>query len=294
MSKIAHIKHRIRSVKNTRQITRAMQLVAASKMKRAQDRALAGREYAMLLARMMQVAITHSRDINHPFMEARPVRTRGILAITSDKGLCGAMNANLLRLLSEIKDDCKYVSVGRQGKQFLSRSKKDLIADFSVSDKVDYREVRPIVEYLVNAFMEGEIDTVEIVFPRFINTMVQEPLLLKILPVVDLDECLEKLRLKNEDDTLVHTEDEREMNYEPDVATILDELPSLYLRQQIYQYMISAKASEHSARMVAMKSATDNATSLVESLTLKFNKARQAAITQEIIEIAAATASSSR
>lgn len=293
MSKIAHIKRRIKSVKNTRQITRAMQLVAASKMKRAQDRALAGRDYAMLLARMMQVAISRSSDINHPFMEARPVKTRGVLAITSDKGLCGAMNANLLRLLTEIKDDCKYVSVGRKGKQFLSRSKRDLIADFSISDKVDYREVRPIVEYMVKAFLDGEIDTVEIAFPRFINTMIQKPLLLKILPIADLHECLEQLRLKNEEDTLEHTVDTREMKYEPDVATILDELPALYVKQQIYQYMISAKASEHSARMVAMKSATDNATSLVESLTLKFNKARQAAITQEIIEIAAATASSS-
>lgn len=226
-------------------------------------------------------------------MEARPVKTRGILAITSDKGLCGAMNANLFRVLSEVKDECKFVTVGRRGKQFLSRSKRDLVADFSISDKADYREVRPIVEYMVKAFLDEEIDTVEIAFPRFINTMIQEPLLLKILPITNLEECLDKLKLKDEGDSLDHTVDTREIKYEPDIETILEELPTLYVKQQIYQFIISAKASEHSARMVAMKSATDNATSLMESLTLTFNKARQAAITQEIIEIAAATRSNS-
>ena len=194
MSKLAHIKHRIKSVKNTRQITRAMQLVAASKMKRAQDRALAGREYAMLLARMMQVAISHSEDIQHPMMEARTVKKRGILTITSDKGLCGALNANLFRLISEIKDDCHFVNVGRKGKQFLSRSGRNLVADFPVSDKAQYAEIRPIVEYMMNAFLDGEIDTVEIAFPRFVNTMIQEPKLIKILPIIDLKDCLEQLK----------------------------------------------------------------------------------------------------
>lgn len=293
MSKIAHIKRRIRSVKNTRQITRAMQLVAASKMKRAQDRALAGREYAMLLARMMQVAISHSDDIQHPMMEARTVKKRGILTITPDKGLCGALNANLFRLISEIKGDADFVNVGRKGKQYISRTGRNLVADFPVSDKAQYAEVRPIVEYMTNAFLEGEIDTVEIAFSRFINTMVQEPKILKILPLVDLEDCLEQLKLNDEEDTLESTADDREIKYEPDVQSILEELPLLFVKQQIHQFILSAKASEHSARMVAMKSATDNASSLVDDLTLKFNKARQAAITQEILEIAAATASNS-
>jgi len=293
MSKIAHIKRRIKSVKNTRQITRAMQLVAASKMKRAQDRALAGREYAMLLARMMQVAISHSDDIQHPMMEARTVKKRGILTITPDKGLCGALNANLFRLISEIKGDADFVNVGRKGKQYISRTGRNLVADFPVSDKAQYAEVRPIVEYMTNAFLEGEIDTVEIAFSRFINTMVQEPKILKILPLVDLEDCLEQLKLNDEEDTLESTADDREIKYEPDVQSILEELPYLFVKQQIHQFILSAKASEHSARMVAMKSATDNASSLVDDLTLKFNKARQAAITQEILEIAAATASNS-
>lgn len=293
MSKIAHIKRRIKSVKNTRQITKAMQLVAASKMKRAQDRALAGRDYALLLARMMHVAISRSEGVRHPMMEHRDVKTRGILTITSDKGLCGAMNGNILRLLSETKDNCKFVNVGRKGKQYLSRTGRNLVADFPVSDKAQYAEVRPIVEFMVKAFLDGEIDTVEIVFPRFINTMVQVPMMIKILPIVDLQECLDQLRLKDEKDTLETTHDEREIKYEPNVESILEELPILFVKQQIHQFILSAKASEHSARMVAMKSATDNASSLVDSLTLKFNKARQAAITQEILEIAAATASNS-
>ncbi|MEQ9825706.1 MAG: ATP synthase F1 subunit gamma [Puniceicoccaceae bacterium] len=293
MSKIAHIKRRIKSVKNTRQITKAMQLVAASKMKRAQDRALAGRDYALLLARMMHVAISHSDEVRHPMMERREVKTRGILTITTDKGLCGALNANLYRLLSQIQGDCKFVNVGRKGKQYLSRTGRNLVADFQVSDKAQYAEVRPIVEFMVKAFLDGEIDTVEIAFPRFINTMVQEPRLIKILPIVDLQDCLDQLRLKDEEDTLEMTHDDREIKYEPDVASILEELPILFVKQQIHQFILSAKASEHSARMVAMKSATDNASTLVDSLTLKFNKARQAAITQEILEIAAATASNS-
>ena len=241
MSKIAHIKRRIKSVKNTRQITRAMQLVAASKMKRAQDRALAGREYAMLLARMMQVAISHSEEIQHPMMVARPVKKRGILTVTTDKGLCGALNANLFRLISEVKDDADFVNVGRRGKQFLSRTGRNLVADFPVSDKTQYAEVRPIVEYMINAFLEGEIDTVEIAFPRFVNTMIQEPMILKILPLVDLKECLEQLKLKDEDNTLESVADEREIKYEPDVESVLKELPELFVKQQIHQVYLKRK-----------------------------------------------------
>jgi F-type H+-transporting ATPase subunit gamma len=294
MSKIAHIKRRIKSVKNTRQITRAMQLVAASKMKRAQDRTLASRDYSQLLARMLHVAIAHSSEIHHPLMVERPVKKRGILVVSTDKGLCGALNANLFRTLAEIEGDAAFVSVGRKAKQYLSRTGRNLIADFSVSDKVGYGEVRPVIEFLLDAYQKEEIDTVEIVFPRFINTMLQQPMNVKILPLVNLDEEIEKLRLKGEEDTLDEIEDGREMKYEPNVETILNDLPELFIKQEIYQFMLSSKASEHSARMVAMKSATDNASTLVDSLTLKFNKARQAAITQEILEIAAATASSSK
>lgn len=291
MSKIAHIKRRIKSVKNTRQITRAMQLVAASKMKRAQDRALASRDYSLLLARMLHVAISHTSEINHPLMTKRSVKKRGILLISSDKGLCGAMNANLFRSVAEIEGEADFVSVGRKGKQFLSRAGKNLVADFTVSDKVGYGEVRPVIEFLIKSYMDGEIDTVEVLFPRFVNTMLQEPVTVRILPLLNLEEEIDKLKVKGEENTLDETEDDREIKYEPDVETILRDLPELFIKQEVYQFFLSAKASEHSARMVAMKSATDNASSLVDDLTLKFNKARQAAITQEILEIAAATAS---
>ncbi len=291
MSKIAHIKRRIKSVKNTRQITRAMQLVAASKMKRAQDRALAGRDYALLLARMLHAAVKRTDEITHPFMEDREVKKRGILLVSTDKGLCGALNSNLFRMLTDIEDDVDYYSIGRKGKQYLTRSGKNLVADFEVSDQVRFDEIRPILEELLNSYNEGKIDTVEIAFPRFINTMIQNPMIIKILPLVNLDEALALLKLKGEENTLDEEIDEREIKFEPDVATIIEELPKLYVKQEIYQFILSAKASEHSARMVAMKSATDNANNLVDDLTLKFNKARQAAITQEILEIAAATAS---
>jgi len=294
MSKIAHIKRRIKSVKNTRQITRAMQLVAASKMKKAQDRTLASRDYSLLLARMLHVALSHGREIQHPLMEEREVKTRGILLLTSDKGLCGALNGNVFKLLSEIEKDAAYVSVGRKGKQYLSRTGRNLIADFTVTDRVGYGEVRPVVEFLLEAYREKQIDTLEIVFPRFINTMVQQPMNIRLLPLANLEEEIGKLRVKGEEDTLELTQDEREMVFEPDMESILNDLPEMFVKQQIYQFILSAKASEHSARMVAMKSATDNASSLVDELTLKFNKARQAEITQEILEIAAATASNNQ
>jgi F-type H+-transporting ATPase subunit gamma len=295
MSKIAHIKRRIKAVKNTKQITKAMQLVAASKMKRAQDKAVAGRAYSSLLAQMIQVAITHSATpFQHPFMQAREVKRRGVLVLSTDKGLCGALNANLFRLLASTPADTRFISVGRKAKQFLSRSGRKLMADFTVSDKVGYGEIRPMVELLVESFLSGEVDSVEVAFPRFINTMYQEPMMLPLLPIVDLESCLEKLKLKGDDQALVKSDDQREMRFEPSLEHLLSELPMLFVRQQVYQFMLSTKASEHSARMVAMKSASDNATQLMQSLTLKFNKARQAAITQEILEIAAATASATR
>ncbi len=290
MANTRDIRNRIKSVKNTAQITRAMQLVAASKMKKAQNKALQGREYTNRLIRIL--ANLNSRfgeeKLHHPFLEKREVKRRGLLLVTTDRGLCGPLNSNLFRYLTTLSGDppIRWFNIGRKGRQFLTRTKRDLAADFTVSDEASYAEVRPIVEAMVKQYVEGGIDTIEILFPRFINTLNQEPYLVPLVPLANLSEFVsEQMKEQGTEEGV----DEREMIFEPDPQRVVSEILDLYIRKSIYQFILGSKASEHSARMVAMKAATDNAKSLVDDLTLEYNKARQAAITQEILEISAAT-----
>ena len=290
MPSTLNIRRRIKSIKNTRQITRAMELVATSKMAKAQGRAIAGREYAYLLADILSSISTRLSEVQHPLLQAREINTRGILMLSTDRGLCGPLNSNLFRLVADIKKSAKYVSVGRKGTQFLGRSKLPLIADFSVDDSVAFGDVLVVAEFMVQQFLDGEIDTVEVLFPRFVNTMIQQPTLVSLLPLPDLKEMVKQLRAGLRYEEEERPDDDRQMLFEPNVKDLLQTILPLYVNRQIYQFMLSAKAAEHSARMVAMKTATDNAGNLLDDLNLEFNKARQAAITQEILEIAAATA----
>ncbi len=283
MASTRDIRRRIKSVKNTRQITKAMELVAASKMKKAQQAALASQPYAQLMGRMLAALANRVEEASHPFLEVRPVKTRGILLVTTDKGLAGPLNANLFKLVSEIKSPAKYYAIGRKGAQFLARTHRDMVADFSVSDRVVFAEVKVAVEFMVKQFLEGAIDTIEVIYPNFRNTLVQEPTLRPILPLADVKQFLASLKSE-----VPRVEDPREIVFEPDPATVLEALLPFYVNRQIFKLVLSAKASEHSARMVAMKTAKDNATKLLGDLTLEYNKARQAGITQEILEIAAA------
>jgi F-type H+-transporting ATPase subunit gamma len=282
MASTRDIRRRIKSVKNTRQITKAMELVAASKMKKAQQAALGGQPYANLMAEMLAALAAQVDESTHPFLVERPVKTRGILLITSDKGLAGPLNSNLFKVAADIKTPAKFVAIGRKGAQFLARSKRDLLADFPVHDRVPFNEVRPAAEFMVQKFLAGEIDTIEVIYSRFKNTLVQEPVVFPILPLRSLRETLAQ------GGGAAAAAEQREMLFEPGVTQVLDALLPFYVNRQIHQLALSAKASEHSARMVAMKTAKDNATKLLGELTLEYNKARQAAITQEILEIAAA------
>ncbi len=293
MKGIREIRRRIKAVKNTAQITKAMQLVASSKMKRAQDAALASRPYALLLAQILESALPRMHETEHAFFTTRPVKKRGILVISTDKGLCGALNGNTFRLIADIKrDEAAYVCVGRKGAQFIARTGRELLADFVVSDKVGYNEVRPVIEFLSQAYLDGKIDTIEVLYPHFVNTLRQDPALDALVPFQSFEKELEKLNSRLGVQAGDKIADEREFLFEPSVNEILNQLPPLFLKQQIYTMILAAKASEHSARMVAMKSATDNAKQLVSDLSLEYNKARQAGITQEILEIAAASAAS--
>jgi F-type H+-transporting ATPase subunit gamma len=283
------IRRRIKSVKNTRQITKAMELVAASKMKRAQQAALAGRPYAALLAEMLAAISTRVEDFQHPLLTAREVKTRGILVVSTDKGLAGPLNSNLFRLIPEIKGPAQFVTVGRKGAQYLARTRRQILADFPIHDLVPFKEVKALADFLTAQFLEGTIDTVEVLYPHYRNTLVQEPRLVQLLPLTDLKTIVEKLRTERSAASVAKADDRR-MLFEPNVSEVLSGLLPLFVNREIHQYLLDAKASEHSARMVAMKTAKDNATKLLDDLTLEYNKARQAAITQEILELAAAQA----
>jgi len=288
MASTRDIRRRIKSVKNTRQITKAMELVAASKMKKAQQAALAGRPYAELMARMLAALADRVDEAVHPFLTTREVKTRGIILVTSDKGLAGPLNANLFKLVTEIKTPAKYAVIGRKGAQFIARTHRKLLADFTVSDRVAFAEVKIVAEYMVKQFLEGAVDTVEILWPRFRNTLVQVPTLLPLLPLTSVKDVIADLQSDAGDEATTHSASEQQMIFEPAPHTVLNALLPLYVNREIHQQVLDAKASEHSARMVARKTAKDNATKLLGDLTLEYNKARQAAITQEILEIAAA------
>ena len=289
MASTRDIRRRIKSVKNTRQITKAMELVAASKMKKAQASAVAGRPYAQLMSNMLAALAPKVDGSLHPFLQPREVKTRGILLVTTDKGLCGPLNANLFKLVTEIEGDANFVVVGKKGAQFLARSGRNVVADFGVHDKVPFNEVKVIGDYMIEQFLKGEIDTIEVIYPRFKNTLIQESVHRPILPLNNLAEFVANLS-DDDEGQVAPTVDDRLMIFEPDAQTVLEALLPFYVNRYLYQLSLSAKASEHSARMVAMKTAKDTATSLLEDLTLEYNKARQAAITQEILEIAAGQA----
>ncbi len=289
MANTREIRSRIKSVKNTRQITKAMELVAASKMKKAQQLASSGQPYAALLAEILASVSGRIDGVEHPFFEEREVKTRGILVVTTDRGLCGPLNGNLFREVLKITRTAKFVTIGRKGLQFVTRNKLDLIADFSVPDEAPYSQIKQIVEFMVEKYEAGEIDTVEVLYPRFVNTLIQEASFSKLLPIVGLDDMINGLRGKNAPKYQA-SGDDRKFAFEPNPVAILNELLPLFVNREAHQAVFSARASEHSARMVAMKSANDNANNILEALTLQFNKARQAAITQEILEIAASTA----
>ncbi len=283
MANLRDIRRRIKSVKNTAQITKAMQMVAASKMRKAQQAALAGRDYAQLLNRV----ITSLRDAidptSHPLLERRGKKSQLVILMTTDKGLCGALNTNILREAGSLDPaTTRFVSIGRKGTQFLARMRRTMVADFPLAERPTFPQCKQISKFCIEKFLSGEVDSVSILFPRFINTLTQSPILLPILPITSLEE----VGLKSDYEPLPPIEGGIE--FEPDAAAVLDAILPAYIHYIVYQTQLGTRASEHSARMVAMKNATDNAKSLIKDLTLEYNKARQAGITNEILEIATA------
>ena len=284
------IRRRIKSVKNTAQITKAMQMVAASKMRKAQQSALAGRPYAELMNRVMAEVNHHCSDFQHPLMEERPVHKTAVSVVTSDRGLCGALNGNLLRELAKY-DQSKtvFIAAGRKGAQFIGRTRRNLVGEFTYKDTPLFGEARAIAKFATELFLKREVDRVEVLFTNYISTLNQRPEAHTLLPagavtVVSSDFHGEIAKVQPAKSDL-------EFMFEPSAEKVFESILPHYLNYQIYQYLLEAKASEHSARMVAMKNATDNAKQLIKALTLQYNKLRQSNITRELLEISSAAMS---
>src|SRR2546426_164984 len=281
------LRRRIKSIKNTSQITKAMQMVAASKMRKAQQAALAGRSYATLMNEVLAEVTANAGDFSHPLLEVRSIQKRGVVVISTDKGLCGALNSNLLREAAKFdKDTTVYVTAGRKASQFVARTKRNLAAEFSYKDAPLFSEARAISKFAQDLFAKGGVDKVDILYTNFISTLNQKPKVLEFLPVGEIKGLEAGVEGAGGETKLLRGG--TEFLFEPGADQVLGALLPHYLSFQVYQILLEAKASEHSARMVAMKNATDNAQQLIKDLTLEYNKLRQANITRELLEITTA------
>jgi F-type H+-transporting ATPase subunit gamma len=281
------IRRRIRSVRNTAQITKAMQMVAAAKMRRAQQAALAGRPYAELMNEVLAQASARMAVFEHPLMETRPVNKRAVILVSTDRGLCGGLNSNLFREAAKADKNATFVTAGRKAAQFIARTKRQLAAEFSYKDTPQFAEARAISKFAQDLFLKGEADAVDILFTNYVSTLVQQPKVVPFLPVGKIQAATAGINAPAQELPATHTPVDT-FEFEPDEKTVLGELLPHSLNFQMHQILLEAKASEHSARMVAMKNATDNAQQLIKDLTLEYNKLRQSNITKELLEIATA------
>jgi F-type H+-transporting ATPase subunit gamma len=281
MESARDLRRRIRSIKGTAQITQAMQMVAASKMRKAQQAAIATRPFAQWIYRIQRHAVAHAVDFTHPLGQVREVRKRAVILIAGDKGLCGALNTNVFRVAATFDTKSTiFITAGRKAAQFVARSGRRLAAEFAYGDSPTFPEARAIASCARDLFLTGAVDEVRIVATRFINTLTQEAVSLEYLPVGEITARVPVV------DTNEAREDSSEVTFEPNAEALLGYLLGHYLNIYVYYVLLNAKASEQSARMVSMKNATDSADSLIDSLTLEYNKLRQGSITTELLEIA--------
>jgi len=286
MANTQDIRRRIKSIRNTSQITKALQMVAASKMRKAQMAALAGRPYSNLMNRVL-VSLQQRTDSKlHPLLQNREVKKELVVVLSTDKGLAGALNTNLFREAIKFEPDkALYVTSGAKARQFIVRTRRELLADFPLKDAPAFTETKEISKFAVEKFLSHEVDKVSVLFTHFINTINQRPVVRTLLPISPFDlpqNSVEADSAGGSRDPLIG------YTFEPAPEAVLDVMLPYYLHYQIYQMVLDARASEHSSRMVAMKNATDNAKQFIKDLTLEYNKMRQASITTELLEIATA------
>src|SRR3954469_10380834 len=286
MANTQDIRRRIKSIRNTSQITKALQMVAASKMRKAQMAAMAGRPYSTLMNRVL-VSLQQRTDSKlHPLLQVREVKKELVVVISTDKGLAGALNTNLFREVVKFDlDKTSYVVSGAKARQFIARTRRDMLADFQLKDAPAFVETKDIARFCIEKFLNGEVDKVSVLYTHFINTINQKPVVRTLLPISRFDLEPASVAGASSDgsgDPMLGYE------FEPTPEAVLDIMLPYYLHYEIYQMVLDARASEHSSRMVAMKNATDNAKQFIKDLTLEYNKMRQASITTELLEISTA------
>lgn len=275
MPSMRDIKRRIKSVKNTQQITKAMKMVAAAKLRKAQEKVLAARPYSRRLGDVLGRLASASAGVSHPLLEVRETKKVGYVVVTADRGLCGGFNANILRLsnaeMKQHSQDVSMIAVGRKSRDFFRRIGRKIDTEFiGLGDEMSFSQAKDIAQAVVKAYTEGVYDEVYLVYSEFVSAMTQRPTVTKLLPLETPEETKESQAL---------------YIYEPSAEAILFDLLPKYLETTIYRALLESKASEMGAKMTAMSSATDAATDMIGKLTLSFNRARQAAITREISEI---------
>ncbi|MEE2978800.1 MAG: F0F1 ATP synthase subunit gamma [Pseudomonadota bacterium] len=289
MAGTKEIRTKIKSVQNTRKITKAMEMVAASKMRKAQERMRAARPYAEKIRNVAAHMALANPEYKHPFMVARDIKRAGLIVVTTDKGLCGGLNTNVLRAVTtQLRDlqnkgvDTQTTAIGTKGMQFLGRVGAKVVSNVvHLGDTPHLEKLIGAIKVQLDAFNAGQIDAVYLAYTRFINTMKQEPVVEQLLPLTA--------------DKLTQSDAEKQAYswdyiYEPDAQTVVDELLIRYVEALVYQAVAENMASEQSARMVAMKAASDNAKNVIGELQLVYNKTRQAAITKELSEIVSGAA----
>jgi F-type H+-transporting ATPase subunit gamma len=275
MPSLRDLRRRIKSVQNTRKITKAMELVAAARMRRAQERVLAARPYSDEIRNVMADLMQRTPEYQHPYLQVREVRKRAVILVTTDRGLVGALNSNSIRLLLREMNTSTapiaVVTIGRKGRDVMLRVRAELLADVTgVGDQPKMGDVLPAVRVAMDAYEKGEVDQVDVVFSRFISVGRQQAMLERLIPVQPPEDA-EKVAA--------------DFEYEPEAKDVLDALLPRYVEGQVYRAVLENSASEQAARMIAARNASDNASDLIEDYTLAANKLRQTTITTELIEV---------
>jgi F-type H+-transporting ATPase subunit gamma len=294
MAGIKEIRTKIKSVQNTRKITKAMEMVAASKMRKAQERMRAGRPYAEKVHAMAKHMMQANPDYSHPYLTQRELKNAGVVVVSTDKGLCGGLNTNIMRLvLARLREfgekgiSCQFTALGNKGLGTLTRIGAKVVSqETQLGDVAQLDRLIGAVKVQLDAYLEGKIDALYLATNRFVNTMKQEPVFIRLLPLPGKLVDPYAVFTQTEELTAVASDTHSwDYLYEPDSKIVIDELLQRYVEGLVYQSVAESMASEQSARMVAMKAASDNAKKVIGDLQLVYNKTRQAAITKEISEI---------
>lgn len=287
------IRRRIKGVKSTKQITKTMEMVSASRMRRAQATALQMRAYAERALQILNTVGGKVDGIAHPLLEKREVKTTMVVLVTSDRGLCGGLNTNVInKVLENIKglpkESVLFVTMGKKGRDAMTRMGYKVIADYSGLKKFEFLDVWPMISMVISDYVEETVDQIYLAYPRFVNTLVQKPCFTELLPLSNENMLATFQELSPKKNQEASEEKNYDYKFEPNPSVVLQHLLPRFTELQILKAVLESQASEHSARMAAMKNATDAAQEIIEALTFSYNQVRQASITSEIAEISTA------